>query len=143
MASTAVREDPRAGYHAAHRVAAALTQPLGPVDAAVRLSQRHFLVVLPGASARHLAKVCDEIGEQLRLASGGYPDVSLAAQVATVVTPARPLPLTDLHLALDRSRPAGGGPWFAGTTANGDRIVMAPADGSDPERTVAELERLG
>jgi hypothetical protein len=143
MATPAVRDDPRAAYHAAHRVAAALTQPLGPVDAAVRLSECHFLVVLPGASARHLARVCDEIGEQLRLASRGYPEVSLAGQVATVVTPSRPLPLTDLHLALDRTRPAGGDPWFAGTTANGDRIVMAPAGAAavveaDPP---AELEQ--
>ena len=32
-----------AAYHAAHQVAAALTQPLGPADAAIRLSAREFL----------------------------------------------------------------------------------------------------
>ena len=70
-------EDPRAEYHASRKVAAALCQPLGPVDAAVRLSRREFLVVVPGASARHLAGLGDEVAEQLELASDGYPHVPL------------------------------------------------------------------
>ena len=48
--SEAMRADDRASYFAAHQVAAALTQPLGPVDAVVRMSAREFLVVVPGAS---------------------------------------------------------------------------------------------
>jgi DICT domain-containing protein len=125
MTSDPVRTDPSAAYHAARRVAAALQQPLGAFDTAVRFSRRHFLIVVPGASSRHLALVCDTICEHLRLASHGYPDVSLAASVATVVTSSRPLPLTDLQLALERNRDAGEGPFVAGETATGDRIVVA------------------
>ncbi|MYW73231.1 hypothetical protein, partial [Pseudonocardia sp. SID8383] len=35
-----VHDDDRAAWFAAHQVAAAMTQPLGPVDAALRLSER-------------------------------------------------------------------------------------------------------
>lgn len=125
LADDAVRSDPRASYHAAHHVAAALTQPLGPVDAAVRLSTRAFLVVVPGASDRHLGTVCDQIGEQLELASHGYPDVSLRARTATMVTRVRPLPVRDLQEALARVGTEDAGPHDAGLTAAGDRIVVA------------------
>lgn len=121
----AVRADPRASYHAAHHVAAALTQPLGPVDAAVRLSAREFLVVVPGASDRHLAAVCDQIGEQLELASHGYPDISLRARTATIVTGTRPLPVRDLQAALAHLHPDDPGPRDTGDTPAGDRIVVA------------------
>jgi hypothetical protein len=138
MGSAAVRTNPQAAYHAARRVAAALQQPLDAFDTAVRISGRNFLVVVPGASSRHLARVCDEIGEHLRLASHGYPDVSLAASVATVVTSSRPLPLTDLQLALERNRDAKEEPFVAGETATGDRIVAAPA--TEPTRTAPALD---
>ena len=119
------RYDARAAYHAARRVATALTEPLGPVDAAVRLSEREFLVVLPGASQRHLAAVCDDIGEQLELASEGYPNIPLRARTATVVTRSRPLPLGDLHEALFRLDPDQLGPVDAGWTPAGDRMTVA------------------
>lgn len=134
-----VRGDDRASYHAAHQVAAALTQPLGPVDAVVRLSAREFLVVVPGASARHLAGLCDTIGEQLELASHGYPDISLRATTATIVTRVRPLPLGDLHEALPRLG-AGPGPVDAGQIPAGDRIVVSSTalhDRSAPRPRVA------
>ncbi|RZT83462.1 diguanylate cyclase/two-component system sensory protein [Pseudonocardia sediminis] len=115
----------RAAYHAARRIAAAMTEPLGPVDAAVRLSEREFLVVVPGASEMHLATVCDEIVEQLALASDGYPYVSLAGGLATVVTRARPLPLADLRRALERLEAGTDtGPVDAGTSTAGDRITI-------------------
>ena len=120
-----VRADPRASYHAAHHVAAALTQPLGPVDAAVRLSRREFLVVVPGASERHLAAVCDQIGEQLELASRGYPDISPRARTATIVTRTRPLPVHDLQEALGHLGGHDTGPLDTGDTPAGDRIVVA------------------
>jgi GGDEF domain-containing protein len=123
--TAAMRADPRASYHAAHHIAAALTQPLGPVDAAVRLSTREFLVVVPGASERHLAAVCDQIGEQLELASRGYPHVSLRARTATIVTRVRPLPLRDLQESLGHLGPDDAGPFDTGVTPAGDRIVVA------------------
>lgn len=117
-------EDPRAEYHAARKVAAALCQPLGPVDAAVRLSRREFLVVVPGASARHLAGLGDEVAEQLELASDGYPHVPLTATVATIVTHARPLPVEDLRAALDRLPADAVGAVDAGRTPAGERIAV-------------------
>ncbi len=124
--------DTRAAYHAARRIAAALTEPLGPVDAAVRLSEREFLIVIPGASELHLARICDDVLEQLTLASDGYPHIPLAGRLATTVTRSRPLPLRELRDALagigDASDP---GPRTAGATAGGDAIVVCatrPAD---------------
>lgn len=120
----AMRADDRASYFAAHQVAAALTQPLGPVDAVVRLNAREFLVVVPGASPRHLAGLCDRIGEQLELASHGYPGVALRARVATIVTRRRPLPVGDLHASLARLDDGGHGPIESGDVA-GDPIVVS------------------
>ncbi|MHC1562260.1 DICT sensory domain-containing protein [Actinomycetospora sp. C-140] len=139
-------EEPRAEYHAARKVAAALEQPLGPVDAAVRLNRREFLVVVPGASPRHLAGLGDEIAEQLELSSDGYPHVSLSAGVATIVTHSRPLPLDDLRVALTRLRADGSGVVDAGRTVTGERVAavstragrVVPGPGGDgagrPER---------
>lgn len=124
MGGRAVAADARAAYHASHQVAAALTQPLGPVDAAVRLSSREFLIVVPGASTRHLAELCDAIAEQLELASGGYPDVPLRATIASTVTSARPLPLGDLQESLG-SLGDDDGPVEGGRAAHGERIVVA------------------
>ena len=120
----AMRADDRASYFAAHQVAAALTQPLGPVDAVVRMSAREFLVVVPGASDRHLAGLCDRIGEQLELASHGYPGISLRARVASVVTRNRPLPVGELHGSLVRLED-GAGPVDGGEITGGDRIVVS------------------
>lgn len=50
---TASQHSRRTRYHAARQTAAALTEPLGPVDAAVRLSTREFALVVPGASSSH------------------------------------------------------------------------------------------
>jgi len=66
--------------------------------------------------------VCDDIAGQLEFASKGL-DGSLVASIATVVTPARPLPVTALLRALDAA-PAGG-PHTA-STADGDRITVLP-----------------
>lgn len=115
----------RAAYHAARRVAAAVSEPLGPVDAAVRLSEREFALVVPGASSRHLAGLVDAVVEQLELSSDGYPHVPLTGPVAWTVTLARPLPLDDLHLAL-------GSPDQDATTLTGDTIrVREPGTGAD------------
>ncbi|RZT88876.1 diguanylate cyclase/two-component system sensory protein [Pseudonocardia sediminis] len=119
-----VRADDRASYHAAHQVAAALSQPLGAIDAVVRLSVREFLVVVPGASTQHLAGLCDTIGENLELASHGYPDISLRARAATIVTRSRPFPLGDLSEALNRLG-ENPGPVDAGEIPAGDRIVVS------------------
>lgn len=107
----------RAAYHAARRVAAAVSEPLGPVDAAVRLSERAFALIVPGASSRHLASLVDAVVEQLELSSDGYPNVPLVGPVAWTVTLARPLPLDDLHLAL-------GTPEQPASTLAGDPIVV-------------------
>ncbi|TCK19927.1 DICT sensory domain-containing protein [Pseudonocardia endophytica] len=124
----AMRDDERASYFAAHQVAAALTQPLGPVDAVVRMSAREFLVVVPGASQRHLAGLCDQISEQLELASHGYPDIALRARVATVVTCRRPLPVDELHGSLTRLDLDGGsGPLDAGEIDGGRVTVSSTA----------------
>ena len=82
----------RSAYHAARQVAAALTEPLGPVDAAVRLSEREFALIIPGASPAHLTRVAATAAEQLQLFSGGYPNVDLSAKVATTVTVALAAP---------------------------------------------------
>lgn len=111
------RYDARAVYHAARRVATALTEPLGPVDAAVRVSERAFAVVVPGASYRHLRRLVAAVGEQLELGSDGYPGIPLRAAVASTVTLHRPLPLDDLHLAL-------GTPDQPATTVAGDAITV-------------------
>lgn len=111
----------RRAYHAARQVAAALTEPLGPVDAAVRLSDREFALVVPGASTKHLLELASAAAEQLELFSGGYPHISLSARVATTVTLARPLPLDDLHLALGHPAHSDQQP----TTLSGDRIAIA------------------
>jgi DICT domain-containing protein len=134
-----LRQDERAAYHAAHQVAAALTQPLGPVDAAVRLSEREFLVVVPGSTLRHLSGICDEIGEQLELMSNGYPSVPLRARVATIVTRSRPFPLNDLHESLAHVDPDGqvSGPVDAGRTPTGDHITVSST------RLQSEGGRLG
>jgi DICT domain-containing protein/GGDEF domain-containing protein len=107
----------RAAYHAARRVAAAVSEPLGPVDAAVRLSERAFALIVPGASSRHLASLVDAVVEQLELSSDGYPNVPLGGPIAWTVTLARPLPLDDLHLAL-------GTPEQPASTLAGDPIVV-------------------
>ncbi|GAA4746714.1 hypothetical protein GCM10023199_27410 [Actinomycetospora chibensis] len=107
----------RAAHHAARRVAAAVSEPLGPVDAAVRLSERAFALIVPGASSRHLASLVDAVVEQLELSSDGYPNVPLVGPVAWTVTLARPLPLDDLHLAL-------GTPEQPASTLAGDPIVV-------------------
>lgn len=135
-----VRDDDRASYFAAHQVAAALTQPLGPVDTAVRLSERRFALVLPGASERHLAGVCDRVGEQLELASHGYPGVPLHGRVALMCTRTRPLPVDDLRAALGHlpEDPAGHGPVDAGETPAGDRIVVAAAGLAESATGLAE-----
>ncbi len=117
-------DDPRAAYHAGHRFAAALTEPLGPVDVAVRLDRRTFVVVVPAASPRHLAELVDRIAEGLDLASGGYPGVALGARVATTTTRGRPLPVVDLYAALEHLDTTEG-PVDAGTTPSGGRIVVA------------------
>ena len=119
-----VFDDPRAEYHAARKIAAALGQPLGPVDAAVRLSRREFLVVVPGASPRHLAGLGDEVAEQLELSSDGYPHVPLTASVATIVTHTRPLPVEDLRAALSRLPGDATGAVDAGRTVAGERIAV-------------------
>lgn len=106
----------RAAYHAARRVAAAVSEPLGPVDA-FRLSERAFALIVPGASSRHLASLVDAVVEQLELSSDGYPNVPLVGPVAWTVTLARPLPLDDLHLAL-------GAPEQPASTLAGDPIVV-------------------
>jgi len=122
----------RAAYHAARRAAAAVSEPLGPVDTAVRLSDREFALVVPGASSRHLAELVAAAAEQLELSSDGYPNVPLRARVASTVTRARPLPLEDLHLALDR-------PDGSVSTSSPDRIVVlspamdAPSAGAQAE----------
>ncbi|ANY07026.1 DICT sensory domain-containing protein [Pseudonocardia sp. HH130630-07] len=145
LAGDRVRSDDRAAYFAAHQVAAALTQPLGPVDTAVRLSQREFALVLPGASERHLAGVCDRIGEQLQLASQGYPGVPLHGRVGLIVTCTRPLPVDDLRAALEHlpEDPTGHGPVDAGATPAGDRIVVAAigTPGSATDATIRAAER--
>ncbi|MDD7968648.1 DICT sensory domain-containing protein [Actinomycetospora lemnae] len=142
-----VVEDPRAEYHAARKVAAALGQPLGPVDAAVRLSRREFLVVVPGASPRHLAGLGDEVAEQLELASDGYPHIPLTAAVATIVTHTRPLPVEDLRAALSRLPADATGAVDAGRTVAGERIAVVstragrvlPGPGRhEPEQTAPE-----
>ncbi|MHC1563228.1 DICT sensory domain-containing protein [Actinomycetospora sp. C-140] len=107
----------RAAYHAARRVAAAVSEPLGPVDAAIRLSEREFALVVPGASSRHLAGLVDAVVEQLELSSDGYPNLPLAGPVAWTVTLTRPLPLDDLHLAL-------GTPEQPAATLAGDPITV-------------------
>lgn len=128
--------DDRAAYHLARKVAAALTQPLGPVDAAVRLTERSFLIVVPGASEMHLARICDDVLDQLRLASDGYPHVPLEGGVATVVTRQRPLPLSDLRQSLDRLAELDGpGPVDAGTTVIGDRITVCRTEHRTEHRT--------
>ncbi len=111
----------RSAYHAARQVAAALTEPLGPVDAAVRLSEREFALIIPGASPAHLTRVAATAAEQLQLFSGGYPNVDLSAKVATTVTVARPLPLDDLHLALGHPAHSSQVP----TTLSGDEITLS------------------
>ncbi|GAA4902817.1 diguanylate cyclase/two-component system sensory protein [Actinomycetospora succinea] len=113
----------RAAYHAARRVAAAVSEPLGPVDAAVRLSEREFAIVVPGASSKHLAGLVDAVVEQLELSSEGYPNVALAGPAAWTVTLARPLPLDDLHLAL-------GSPDQDATTLTGDPIRVREPGGA-------------
>ncbi|TCK26579.1 DICT sensory domain-containing protein [Pseudonocardia endophytica] len=127
--------DTRAAYHAARRIASAVTQPLGPVDAAVRMSEREFLIVVPGASELHLARVCDDILEQLTLLSDGYPNVPLAGRLATTVTRNRPLPLRGLRDALAGiDAESDPGPRAAGATAGGDAIVVCatrPASSED------------
>lgn len=123
----AAAPDDRAAYHAARRIAAALTEPLSPVDAAVRLDARSFLLVVPGASEMHLARICDDVVEQLELASDGYPHLPLDGALATVVTRQRPLPLSDLHQALDRLT-HDTGPLDAGATVAGDRITVCRTD---------------
>ncbi|WP_433802808.1 DICT sensory domain-containing protein [Actinomycetospora sp. CA-084318] len=115
---------PRAAYHAGHRVAAALTEPLGPVDVAVRLDPRTFVVLVPGASAVHLNDLADRIGEGLALASEGHPGVPLTARVATTTTRGRPLPIDDLRAALGHAE-ASGEPVDAGRTPAGGRIMVA------------------
>ncbi|MEJ2886895.1 DICT sensory domain-containing protein [Actinomycetospora aeridis] len=113
----------RAAYHAARRVATAVSEPLGPVDAAIRLSEREFALVVPGASSRHLAGLVDAVVEQLELSSDGYPNVPLAGPVAWTVTLTRPLPLDDLHLAL-------GTPDQPATTLAGDPITVRELGGA-------------
>lgn len=122
-----VHDDDRAAWFAAHQVAAAMTQPLGPVDAALRLSEREFALVVPGASDRHLAGLCDRVGERLALASQGWPGIALAGRVAFAVTATRPLPLADLREALAHlpEEPGDAGPVDAGRNPAGDRIVVA------------------
>ncbi|BBG05207.1 MULTISPECIES: DICT sensory domain-containing protein [Pseudonocardia] len=136
LAGDRVRGDARAAYFAAHQVAAALTQPLGPVDTAVRLSEREFALVVPGASDRHLAGMCDRIGDQLQLASQGYPGVGLQGRLAMIVTRVRPLPIDDLRAALGHlpEQPYGYRPVDAGETPAGERIVVAAtgSPGADP-----------
>ncbi|HEY2224021.1 DICT sensory domain-containing protein [Actinomycetospora sp.] len=115
------RHSRRTAYHAARQTAAALTEPLGPVDAAVRMSTREFALIVPGASAAHLTRVAAAAAEQLELFSQGYPHVDLSARVATTVTVARPLPLDDLHLALGHPAHSDQAP----TTLFGDEITLA------------------
>ncbi|MEJ2866507.1 DICT sensory domain-containing protein [Actinomycetospora sp. OC33-EN08] len=115
---------PRAAYHAGHRVAAALTEPLGPVDVAVRLDARTFVVLVPGASAVHLGDLADRIGEGLALASEGHPGVALTARVATTTTRGRPLPIDDLRAALDHADPSTD-PVDAGPSPTGAHITVA------------------
>lgn len=110
----------RRAFHAARQAAAALSEPLGPVDAAVRLSAREFALVVPGASPRHLERIAAAAAEQLEIFSEGYPHVRLSARVATTVTLARPLPLDDLHLALGLSSRADREP----ATLAGDPIEL-------------------
>ncbi|MEQ3552022.1 DICT sensory domain-containing protein [Pseudonocardia nematodicida] len=129
MVGDQVGGDDRTAYFAAHQIAAALTQPLGPVDAAVRLSEREFAVVVPGSSLRHLAALADRVGEQLELASQGYPGVPLRGRVAAMVTRTRPLPVADLRAALAHlpadAGPRDAGPVDAGRTPAGERIIVA------------------
>lgn len=113
--------DDRAAHHATRKVAAALTEPLGPVDVAVRLSEREFAIVVPAASTRHLRRLVAVVAEQLELTSDGYPHVPLRATVASTVTLARPLPLDDLHLAL-------GSPEHPGETLAGDTVAVVTTD---------------
>ncbi|WP_084681773.1 DICT sensory domain-containing protein [Actinomycetospora chiangmaiensis] len=110
----------RRAFHAARHVAAALSEPLGPVDAAVRLSEREFALVVPGASPRHLHQVAAAAAQQLELFSSSYPGIPLAARIASTVTLARPLPLDDLHLALGTSAHSDQSP----TTLSDDPIRL-------------------
>jgi DICT domain-containing protein len=118
----------RAAYHAGHRVAAALTEPLGPVDVAVRLDVRTFVVLVPGASAVHLNDLADRIGEGLAFASEGHPGVALTARVATTTTRDRPLPIDDLRAALEHAD-VSGDPVDAGRTPSGGHIMVAAGPG--------------
>jgi DICT domain-containing protein len=132
-------EDARLAYHVGHRVAAALSEPLGPVDVAVRLDPYTFAVVVPGASSRHLAELADRIAEGLTLASEGHPGVALHARIATTTTRARPLPIGELREALGHAD-GSGDPVHLGRTPSGGSIVVAstapaedaPADHDSP-----------
>jgi DICT domain-containing protein/GGDEF domain-containing protein len=132
-------QDARAAYHVGHRVAAALSEPLGPVDVAVRLDRNTFAVVVPAASSRHLAELADRIAEGLELASEGHPGVALDARIATTTTRARPLPIGELREALARAD-GSPGPVEVAPTPSGGRIVVAstaPAEEAPPEPDTA------
>lgn len=125
LGADAIQGDERAAYYASRHVAAALSQPLGPVDIAVRVSSSEFLLVIPGASPRHLAGLCDRVGEQLVLASQGYPHIHLSANTATIVTKSRPLPVRDLRVALEHLQTDDAGPLRVGRTPAGESITVA------------------
>lgn len=116
----AAEPSPRDAFHAARRVAACLSQPLGPVDVALRLGAGQFLVVLPGATPDQLTATVEEITDQLREADAITSAVSLAGSIATTRTAFRPLPITDLHRAVHEPVPI---------TSTGDPItvVVLPA----------------
>ncbi|GAA3990007.1 hypothetical protein GCM10022247_05780 [Allokutzneria multivorans] len=98
----------RTAMHTENNIADVLRREQRRQDRAFRLSKTEFLLVQPGVSEPALTatgrRLADRIGTAL---ADSYPFVGVTAEVATVISTSRPLPLDRLRESLTENAPPG------------------------------------
>ncbi|WP_086821066.1 DICT sensory domain-containing protein [Allokutzneria sp. NRRL B-24872] len=98
----------RTAMHTENNIADVLRREQRRQDRAFRLSKTEFLLVQPGVSEPALTasgrRLADRIGSAL---ADSYPFVGVTAEVATVISTSRPLPLDQLRASLAENVPPG------------------------------------
>ncbi|RDI23134.1 sensor domain-containing diguanylate cyclase [Lentzea flaviverrucosa] len=85
-----------AAVHTENNIADVLRRDLRPVDRAVRLSRKEFLLVLPAVPAQQVLAVADSVRTALASLDETYPHITVRAEVKIGSTTRRPLPLDEV-----------------------------------------------
>ncbi|MET9002279.1 DICT sensory domain-containing protein [Amycolatopsis sp. Hca4] len=100
LAAVERRHGPRVRMHTEQNIADLLREGLRPLDRAVRLGPREFLVVQPAVPAADLTERSRRLERRLAALHTTYPFVELHPRTTTLLTRRRPLPLQRLRAQL-------------------------------------------